>query len=258
MNNAVFGKTMGNLRNRRYITLVNNRHKLMKLVAEPSFKGFKIFHKDLIAVERAKVELLLNRPITIGFSILDISKTLMYRFHYDYIKQKYEGNKSQLLFTDTDSLVYSIKVDNLYDDMYEDKNEFDFNGYLNNSPYYNVENKKKIGKMKDGMGGILIKEFVGLRAKMYFVLSPNLKEKKKTKDIKKNVVKNHIKHSDYVNCLLNEIHCTHTMTLIRSTNYQLLTIEQNKKSLTPYDDKRYLLDDSNHTLPYRHYKIKRK
>ena len=157
MNNAVFGKTMGNLRNRRNITLVNNRHKLMKLVAELSFKGFKIFHKDLIAVERAKVELLLNRPITIGFSILDISKTLMYRFHYDYIKQKYEGNKSQLLFTDTDSLVYSIKTDNLYDDMYEDKNEFDFSGYLNNSPYYNIENKKN-WKMKDEMGGVLIKE----------------------------------------------------------------------------------------------------
>ena len=86
LNNAVFGKTMENLRNLRNITLINNRHKLMKLVAQPSFKGFKIFHKDLIAAERAKVELLLNRPITIGFSILDISKTPMYRFHYDYIK----------------------------------------------------------------------------------------------------------------------------------------------------------------------------
>ena len=81
-----FGKTMENLRNHGNITLFHNQHKLMKLVAQPSFKGFKIFHKDLIAAERAKVELLLNRPITIGFSILDISKTPMYRFHYDYIK----------------------------------------------------------------------------------------------------------------------------------------------------------------------------
>ena len=75
MNNAVLGKTMKNLRNRRNITLANNRHKLMKLVAQPSSKHFKIFHKDLIAVEKAKVELLLNRPITVGFSILDISET---------------------------------------------------------------------------------------------------------------------------------------------------------------------------------------
>ena len=86
MNNAVFGKTIGNLRNRRNITLVNNRHKLMELVAQLSLKSFEIFHEDHNAVERAKVELLLNRPITVSFSILGKGKTLMYKFHDDYIK----------------------------------------------------------------------------------------------------------------------------------------------------------------------------
>ena len=131
--------------------------------------------------------------------------------------------------------------------MYEDKSQFDFNGYSNNSPYYNVENKKKIGKMKDEMGGVLMIEFMGLCVRMYSVLSADLKEKKKAKGINKTVVKNHIKHSDYVNCLSNKIQYTHTMKPIRSTNHQLFTIAQNKKSLTPYDERRYLLDDSIHT-----------
>ena len=87
MNNAVFGKTMENLRNRRNVTLVNCRRKLMRLAAQPSFKNFTIFHEDLIAVERAKVEILLNRPIFVGFTILDVSKTLMYKFHIYYMKK---------------------------------------------------------------------------------------------------------------------------------------------------------------------------
>ena len=87
MNNAVFGKMMENLRNRRNVTLVNCRRKLMRLAVQPSFKSFTIFHEDVIAVERAKVEILLNRPIFVGFTILDVSKTLMYKFHFDYMKK---------------------------------------------------------------------------------------------------------------------------------------------------------------------------
>ena len=94
---------------------------MMKLAAQPSFKSFKIFHENLVAVEQKKVELVLNRPIYVGFAILDLSKTLMYDFHYNYIKSKYPGERSKLLFTDTDSLTYSIKTNNLYEDMYQDK-----------------------------------------------------------------------------------------------------------------------------------------
>ena len=79
---------MQNLRNRRTVELVTSEEKLKKLAAQPSFKQFKIFHENLVAVERAKVELMLNRPIYVGFAILDLSKTLMYDFHYNYIKRK--------------------------------------------------------------------------------------------------------------------------------------------------------------------------
>ena len=108
----IVGKTTENLRNRRTAELVTSEEKLKKLTAEPSFKQFKIFHENLVAVERAKVELTLNRPIYVGFAILDLSKTLMYDFHYNYIKRKYPD--STLLFTDTDSLTYQIQTDNVY------------------------------------------------------------------------------------------------------------------------------------------------
>ena len=98
--------------------LVKSEVKLEKLAAQPSFKQFKIFHENLAVVERAKVELTLNRPIYVGFAILDFSKTLMYDFHYNYIKQKYPD--STLLFTYTDSLRYQIEMVNLYEDFYTD------------------------------------------------------------------------------------------------------------------------------------------
>ena len=116
MNSTIFGKTMENLRN-RYITLTNDPRKLMQVTAQPTFKTFKIFHENLVAVERGKVDLCLNRPVVAGFSILDISKPLMYDFHYDCIKEKYPNDKSKLLSTGTDSLAYSIKTDDLYHGM---------------------------------------------------------------------------------------------------------------------------------------------
>ena len=116
----IAGKTMQNLRNRHTVDLVTSEEKLKTLAAQPSFKQLKIFHENLVTVERAKVELMLNRPIYVGFAILDLSKTLMYDFHYNYIKQKYPDSK--LLFTgDTDYLTYQIQTVSVYEDFYADK-----------------------------------------------------------------------------------------------------------------------------------------
>ena len=116
---------MENLRNRRNIDFETTAEKLKKLAAQPSFKKFTIFHEHLTAVERVKVELNLNRPIFIGFAILELKKMLMYDFHYNYIKQKYPKEYSKLMFTDTDSLTYSIKTNNIYEDMFRDKHLLD-------------------------------------------------------------------------------------------------------------------------------------
>ena len=118
---------MENLRNRGTVDLVTSEEKLKKLAAQPSFKQFKVFHENLVASERAKVELALNRPIYVGFAILDLLKTLIYDFHYSYIKRKHPD--STLLFTDTDSLIYQIQTINVYEVFYTDKQLFDFSGY---------------------------------------------------------------------------------------------------------------------------------
>ncbi|XP_033761654.1 uncharacterized protein LOC117343421 [Pecten maximus] len=128
MNNSVFGKTMENLRKREDVKLVNSQKKALKLTCKPSFNAFKIFYEELVAVHMLKQKLYLNKPIYVGFSILDISKTLMYDFHYNYIKLKY-GSKATLLFTDTDSLAYVLRTDDLYEDMLQDLHRFDTSEY---------------------------------------------------------------------------------------------------------------------------------
>ena len=109
MNNSVFGKTMENIRNRVDIRLVNEEKQAKKLVSKPTLEGRKIFCEDLAAVHMERTKIMFDKPIHVGFCILDLSKTLMYDFHYNYIVKKY-GQKQKLLFTDTDSLVYEIKT----------------------------------------------------------------------------------------------------------------------------------------------------
>ena len=93
--------------------------------------------------------------------ILQFSKVLMYEFHYNYIKNEYD-NKSKLLFTDTDSLMYEIKTVDVHEDFSSNKEMFDFSNYLTKSKYYDNSNKLVIGKMKDETRGAVIEEFVGL------------------------------------------------------------------------------------------------
>ena len=257
MNNAVFGKTMENLRKRMDVQLVNNQSKARKLTSKPTFHAFKIFNEDLVAVHMSKQKLYLNRPIYVGFSILDLSKTLMYDFHYNYIKQKY-GVKAQLLFTDTDSLCYNIFTDDIYDDMLQDISLFDTSEYHSKHLLYSVQNKKVLGKMKDETNGIPVQEFVGLKSKMYSLTygeEGEIKEKKTAKGIKKNVIKQYTRHEHYKQCLFNkEIHMS-AMNQIRSYDHQLYNISINKLGLSPFDDKRYILQDGISSLAYGHWRI---
>ena len=119
------------------------------------------------------------------FAILDLSKTLMYDFHYSYIKRKYPD--PTLLFTDTDPLTYQIKMDKVYEDFYTNKHFFNFFGYEKESRFYNDGNKKVLGKMKDELNGENIEEFSGFRAKIY-LFKTKKQQMKKAKGVKKNVV----------------------------------------------------------------------
>ena len=148
MNNSVFGKTMENLRKRVDVKLVTNEKQLDKLTAKPTFVSSKIFNENLMAVHKIKETLTLNRQAYVGMCILDLSKTLMYDFHYNYIKKTF-GNKTKLLFTDTDSLTYEIETEDVYEDLWTSKEPFDNSDYPKSSKYEFQENKKVIGKFKD-------------------------------------------------------------------------------------------------------------
>ena len=165
MNNSVFGKTMENLRKRVDVKLVTDGKKLMNLTSKPTFVTSKIFNEKLVAVHKIKETLTLNRPAYVGVCILDLSKSLMYDFHYNYFKQKYD-NRAKLLYTDTDSLTYEVKTEGAYKDFWSDKDKFDNSDYTENSPYFDKTNKKVIGQFKDEASGIPINEFIGLRSKM--------------------------------------------------------------------------------------------
>ena len=134
MNNSVFGKTIENIRKRQNIILVDNRKKASQLSTKPNFDRTTIFDRNLIAVHVKKTEVYFNKPIYVGQAILDLSKTLMFDFHYDYIREKYDS-KAELLFTDTDSLLYLIYTDGFYKDISKDiKRKFDTSDYPESHP----------------------------------------------------------------------------------------------------------------------------
>ena len=254
MNNSVFGKTMENIRKRVDVRLVTDEKKLLKLTSKPTYVSSKIFNENLVAVHKIKETLTLNRPAYVGMCILDLSKTLMYNFHYKYIKEKY-GQKAKLLFTDTDSLTYEIEAKDVYKDFFKDKDKFDNSDYPEYSPFFYKENKKVIGKFKDEAAGIPIIEFIGLRSKMYSYIKDNQKGGKTAKGIKKNVIKNNIMHDDYKETLFNNKQMYHKMKTIRSENHQLGSYELNKVSLSCFDDKRYIHNNGIDSYAYGHKNI---
>ena len=128
MNDSVFGRTMENLRKRVNVRLVTDQKKLFKLVSKPTYVNSKIFKEDLVAVHKIRETLILDRPAYVGICIPDLSKTLMYDFHYNYIKEKH-GSKAELLFTDTDSLCYEMETGDAYKDFGVDKDKFDNSDY---------------------------------------------------------------------------------------------------------------------------------
>ena len=252
-NNAVFGKTMENKRKRCNIQLVADPDRMLRLAARPTYVSHKIFHENLVAVHYKQTKLLMDKPLYVGMCILELSKLLMYDFHYNYILPKYPDAK--LLFTDTDSLTYHIKTEDIYADFFADRELFDNSDYPSDSKFYFAENKKVIGKFKDETAGVPIREFIGLKSKMYSISLDNDKDSKKAKGVKKNVVKKGISHRDYLQVLSQSKVMHHRMKTIRSDCHQISSYEINKISLSPFDDKRYILSDGISSYAYGHLNI---
>ena len=256
MNNSVFGKTMENVRKRVKIELVKDEKKAAKLVNKPNFEELKIFDEFLIAVKMRKTKVWMNKPVYVGMSILDLSKTLMFSFQYEYVKKKWEN--CEVLYSDTDSLVLKIETDDFFADISGDVAEwFDTNDFSPEHPAVLgglpivKENKKKIGLMKDECGGKIVTEWVALRPKLYSFLTED-GEKQKAKGLKKSMKNKSLRHENFLKCLKTGESQTRKQCLFRSRDHHIFTENMVKVALSANDDKRIVLENGIDTLSLGH------
>ena len=153
--NSVYGKTMENLSKIINVRLMNNKKDFLKYTGRPTYVTHRLFDKDFDSIHKIIPVLMLNRPIYVEFTVLELSKCMMYDFHYNFIKKSFNA---ELLFTDTDSLTYKIKSENVYEDFFKWKDLFDFSNCSKDSKFFDNANKKVISEMKDEYGGVTMVE----------------------------------------------------------------------------------------------------
>ena len=246
MNNSVFGKTMENVRKHRDIKLVTTEKRRLKLVSEPNYHMTKHFSENLIAIEMKKTKIKMNKPIYLGASILDISKTLMYKFWYDYLKPKY-NDKVKLCYMDTDSFIINLETEDFYKDIANDVERwFDTSNYDKNDkrPLPVGKNKNVVGLFKDELGGNIMLEFIANGSKTYAYLLNDDSETKKAK------VKRRLMFENYKDSLFNNKIIMRKQMRFKSDHHDMYTEEINKIALYYTDDKRLQTFDGITTYPY--------
>ena len=268
---------MENVRDRVNVQFCTDEKQFIKHTSSPLFANQINIMKDdgLILVKTHKKTVELNKPIYLGACILESSKLLMFKFHYDTMQVKYPT--CSMMKTDTDSLLYHIQTDDLYQDLKDDENiqkQMEFSNYPKDNFLYNCDRKKVPGLFQDEcVDGkmAIISEYVGLRAKsysnnLYYPTNDEFHCKKKSKGVPSRHIKERVDFQDYKDCLFNkeslilgsnvgkENHQEKIYTF-RSLNFVTYSIEQSKIALSCNDDKRYILPDNIHTLAHGHCKI---
>ena len=216
-------------------------------MAKPTFHRFGIFNEGMVGIHLLQLDLKLNKPIQIGFTILDLSKTLMYESHY--IKKKYP--EAKLIFTDTDSVCYDITTEDIYKDMEQDAHLFNTSNYLKDHFLHSTLNKKVLGKMKEETAGVPIEEFVELRPKIYCLLYGG-KKKRTAKGITR-ANQSQMKHEQYKTSLFKGKPTCVVGHIIRSHDHKLYSEKVKKMALSLFDDKCCVLNDGVTTLAHGHY-----
>ena len=252
MSNSVFGKTMEDVRNHRDIRVITADKRKSILASESNYYSTKYISKDLLIMEMKKTEVRMNKPAYLGQAILDISKTLMYEFWYDYIKPKY-GDKARLCYMGTDSFIMLVQTDDFYIDISNDVERwFDTSNFdENDNRQLEIgKNKKVIGKFKDEIGGKIMTEFCALRAKAYAYKLDDDTERKRAKGTKKCIVKKEIIFKNNVDALFNDKVIIKWQQRSRSDHHKVYIEEVNKIALSSNDDRRIQILDKVTTFPY--------
>ena len=270
LNNAVFGKFLQDDRKHRKAEICNNPWKFEKHVSSPFYESRKVLNDETVVAYLRKDEIMLDKPIIVGVSILELSKLHMYNFYYNTLYRIY-GSGLRLLMTDTDSLCVEIETDDFHHDIMNHgvQHLFDWSNYPKDHFMYDPKGKAVLGLFKDEFGGGWIKEFVGLRSKMYSVLKDTKSmtgemvssglEKKVAKGVKKHIIKDKLRHEMYKECLLNPDYnpdnFREKMVGFKTYANLIHTTCVFKSTLSASDDKMYLKEDGISTLPYGHREI---
>ena len=270
------------------MNLVRNDTALDWAVRQPTYRLHRNISENLVSVERWRDTVTLDKPVYVGATVLELSKLHMLNFHYGYVKRMYPGEQSVLGFSDTDSLLYKITSEDIYRDMRDNAEHFDLSNYpdthriferdvidapgtsrhgapdLEKIANLKLSNKKVVGKWKDEAAGEAILEFIGLRSKAYAYRQERWDselmcwheptECKKCKGVKKRVVKKDIHFEHYASVLDTHISHYASMVTFRSREHHVQTVEQRKKALSCYDDKRFLLADGVHSRAHGHWR----
>ena len=260
--NSVFGKCMENVRKRLSMKLTSNEKIAYRYMSKPNFKDRTIYSNNLMAIHMHKDSIKFDKPIYVGFAILDISKIIMYNFHYNVMKKKY-GEKISLLYTDTDSLIYSIKTNHFFDDLKNNfLQKFDTSNYPIGHACFNNDHKNEPGFFKDELKSQIMTEFISLRPKLYAYVVGG-EEYKKAKGAKKYIINKHLTVTHYKTVLKNFIKQNpqnnnvqrFNINSIQSKKHKVYSETVNKLVLSANCDKRIILKNGINTLPYGHYKF---
>ncbi|XP_050420213.1 uncharacterized protein LOC126833111 [Adelges cooleyi] len=263
MSNSVYGKALENPEKRTKVHIVTRWRNVKQrlgagvLIAKPTFDSVAIFTPSMAAVQMTKSVIKYDRPSYAGFAVLELSKYILYDFHYGYMVPKY-GSKARVIYGDTDSLFYWVETDDFYADMKADIDKYDTSNFSPDNPYgMPLVNKMLLWKMKDDAGGNIVLLFIGLRSKSYCSdsVEPSM-NKKKLKGIQRAVVEKTITPQDYYDCLVIPNHKVMRQTCtFRSKRHRLTTEMCTKLAMVYKDDKRYQIPNSFLTLPWGHYRI---
>jgi len=258
LNNILYGKTVQKCRELLDVRLKNSWSQCRRLVAKPTYKSHTIFDENLVAVHMFNQEVVLNKPIYVGASVLDYAKAHMFSWWYICFKRVFPH--ARLVLTDTDSLLVYVEDEHFYEKLKPIIGEFDFSNYPpehevfdNETIVYRMENRKKLGKMKDVQGGDIIIHVIAIRSKMYSFLTEAEYNVKRAKGVPSKSLEKQVNHQDYCNCL----YCSETTEVesssIRNYKHDIYTIRGRKLALSSYDDKRYICDGKVDTRAFGHY-----
>ncbi len=251
--NCVYGKTIQNTRNYMRVRLHSKVTSLLRCVSSFTFKSFTIVDKNLVQTNHTMGLIKHDRPIYIGFTILELSKYFMYDFYYNTLMKNLKC-ELELGMSDTDSLLF--KVDNSKVFRKHIRDHMDYSNYPPDHPRFSLLNKAKLGYFKDELGGKQIcEEFVGLKSKCYSLLLRNInsnlvEEKKICKGLGRVAINNRLKFKHYKECLFKGIPRRYDFHVIRSRTHKISTVRINKKAISHFDSKRWIYSCGIHSDPY--------